>query len=751
MRWQSVARVVVALIGIGCAVAVYVLLRPRPEMAPPPTPAMLDASAKAASKATKQKRVDDVGREVYSMAAGETLAMADGRKLLKKGVTFKFVKGEVRYTVTATEAEASGKSGPTGEDPSKIVFRRNVKMVGDDGFSVETEDATYLSDEQRVEFPGAVTFTRDRLEGRGVGAELFMDRSVLWLYDQSSMTVRPEGSGVPVVISGKRVGLAQNDGYVRAEENARLTREAQRLAADAMMVHFAQGTQSVRRIELVGKSNVQRTGTGQRPDMRGDNIDLDFVPESGVLTHARMDGAAMLTLRDDAGVTRVTGNVIDFYVGADGETLTRLDSTGPTELVLPRTAESPARTIHSNGLVAEGTDPKGLDRAVFSGAVQYREFLPAAGGQAATVRLASSDRLDLSLDGALDQVSTAYFRQNFCFVGPVAPAAPPLDAKCSTSKALPARGTVDDSIAASADEGKYDAKAETLQLRSMAPKRPWLVNREIVVNAQEIDADIERDGIVARGRVESLRRPTATQAKEKPTGLFENGKPMTANANALRYSRVTGIAVYSGNVFMFQDGSKGQDGSLLQAEEVTLDDQKQNLEASGKVRSTFFIERTPDERDSKSPTSTQLNSDRMAYTEAVRKAVYTGNARMESGEPGNRQSLDANQITLEMEPDRRALKWLEGVTPAPGIVIARLPEGRQTTGQRLTYDAATGAYVVYGAPAQFVSKSATTAGTCDVGTGTELTFLRGQGVSNVKNAGVAEGRTVPKPCAEVIK
>lgn len=757
MRWQGVARAVVALIGIGCAVTVYVMLRPRPGVTEAPAPAMLDNSATAASKGTTIKRLDETGRETFVMRADENLVMADGRTVFKGNMRLNFARGGVKYTVTADEAESSGKSGPTGEEPSKIEFRKRVKMVGDDGFSVEAEDATYLGDEQRVTFPGAVAYIRDRMEGRGVGADLFMDRSVLWMYDQSHLTIKPEGSGGPVEITAKQIGLAQTEGYLRAVEGARLTRQGQQLSADALAVFFAEGTQNVRRIELVGKSNVRRTGRGQQPDMRGDNIDLDFAPEAGVLSHARMDGAAVLTLRDDAGTTRVTGAVIDLNLGSDGETLTRLESTGPTELVLPRVGETPAKTILSGGLVAEGADPKGLDRAVFSGGVQYRESLPATRGQAAAVRLAISQSLVLGLGGALNQVNIADFRQGFCFAGPLAPTV--TDLQCSPSRMLPARGTMEDTMVAAADEGRYDAKAETLRLRSTGPALPRVVNQEIEIKGREVDIDIKQETIDARRttvageQVDSVRRPTAARAKDAGTsGLFEGGKPISGKANSLKYSKATGMATYSGEVLVAQEGASGQ-VSVLRANDVRIDNEKQDIEANGNVRSTLFIEGAPDEAGKKGPTRTQINGGRMIYTEALRTAVYTGAARMESGEAANKQSLEAPQITLEMHPQQRALKRLVAVTlDGTGIVLAKLPDERQTTGLQLTYDADKDWYEVKGTPAQFVSRS-TTKGPdmCDVGIGTTLEFQRGAGLSNVKNEKGAVGRAGERRCVEVLK
>lgn len=754
MRWQTVARAVVALIGIGCAITVYVMLRPRDTAVEPPKPVMLDDSATAATKGTKTKRVDDTGRVAFSMEADETRVLADGRKIAT-GVRFKFAKGGVDYDVASSEAEMSGKHGPTGDEPSKVVFKKKVKMVGSDGFSVEAEDATYSADDQRVTFPGAVAYTRDRMEGRGVGAELFMDRSVLWMYDQSRLTIKPEGAGVPVEITAKQIGLAQADGYLRALEGARLTRQAQQLTADALAVFFTEGTQNVRRIELVGKSVVQQTGRGQRPDMRGDNIDMDFAPETGLLAHARMSGAAVLTLRETAGVTRVSGTTVDMYVAGDGETLTKLESTGPTVVELPRVGETPAKTIHSAGLVAEGADPKGLERAVFSGGVQYREALPAARGQAAAVRLAVSQSLTLGLGGDLNQVEIADFRQGFCFASPLAPSV--TDLQCSPSRMLPARGTMENTMVAAADEGRYDAKAETLRLRSTSPTLPRVVNQEIEIKGREVDINIKQEAIDARRtnaadlQVDTLRKPSAARAKETGTsGLFDGGKPISGNANVLKYSKVTGIATYSGEVLVAQTDS-GQ-VNVLRANEVRIDDQKQDIEANGNVRSTFFLEGAPADAGKKTPTPTQINGNRMIYTEALRTAVYSGTATMVSGEAGTRQSLEAGQITLEMHAERRALKRLMAVVLGSGIVLARLPEGRQTTGLQLTYDADKDWYEVRGTPATFFSRS-TTKGpdVCEVGIGTTLEFQRGAGLSNVKNEGGAVGRTGDRKCSEVLK
>ncbi len=734
MGWQKIARLLVAVVGIGCAVAVYVYMRPRPQTEEPPPTALLPPDAVSVSKNSDFKLLGPDGTPIYQVLSDVRRTLGDNRMEFRGNVKLTFRRDGVPYTVTSDEADTSGVAGPTGEEQSSVVFRGKVRMNGEDGFSVQTEEATYLNVEQRLLFPGAVAFTRGRMSGTGVGGELFMSTSVFWLYDKAEMRIAPEGEGTPVVVTARQIGVADADRYMRVVDGARVTRENQTLASDLMMIYFAEGAQqTVQRIEMDGKSVVTQTGGGNRPDMRAEGIDLDFAPAANTLSHARLEGGAVLTTRDTSGVTRILGSTIDMNVAADGQTLTRLEAMAPSEVHLPRSGDTPARTIRSSGLIAEGAEPKGLDRAVFSGGVDYRETTPAGRGQPARSRVATSDSLVLGLSGGLNQVDRADFRQSF--------------------------KVVDETLTATADEGQYDAKLETLRLRAYVPvkSQPRVVDQDIDVKAHEIDVDLKQDAFEARGGVQSLRKPS-TKAGSKTSntpGLFEAGKPINGSADTLKYSKATGLAVYTGTVALLQQSDgPGKESSVLRGDEVKLDETKQDLEATGNVRSTFFVEKngapsTPADKTAASTMGrTEMSSARMTYKEATRTATYAGTAQMTST---NGERLTADQIVVEMQTARRALKEVVAISEGTNLIRAVLPEGRQVTGLHLTYDAEAERYVVTGKPARFITASASKPGMCEVGTGTELSFLRTQGWSNAKNEGGAVGRAEDKKCAEVIK
>ena len=83
MRWQRYARVLVALIGIGCAVALVAYSRKRPSPPPPPPPVAVDPEAtvqSGAGRLVRHKGNEEVGTIDYQ----STKTYADGRVVFEK-------------------------------------------------------------------------------------------------------------------------------------------------------------------------------------------------------------------------------------------------------------------------------------------------------------------------------------------------------------------------------------------------------------------------------------------------------------------------------------------------------------------------------------------------------------------------------------------------------------------------------------------------------------------------------------------
>jgi len=723
MRWQTVVRLVIAGLGLAVAALVYTQWSTRPAEEALSTDAPLsDPTAISVSDDGVFELLTANGTPAMSIQYTEKKEFSDGRMEFT-GVSATFVRAGVRQTMQADTAVTSGKMGPTGLQPTQVDFSGHVKLSSEDGFLVEAdEDATFYNDEQKTVIPGPMRFTRGRLSGSGVGAELFMDRSVLWINSQATLTVAPEvAGGVPVDATATRIGLADADHFMVLEGEAVMQHQGKRLSSDHARVSFTPVGNIVQYIEMRGRSAVRTTGgTGGRA-LTATNINLAFAPDTGLLTQATLAESAVATLRDGGRDTRISGSTMELFVGPDGDTLTRLDATDPVEVQLPRESnQRPQTTIRAQTLLAEGADGKGLQRALFSGAVRYEEVRPAQQGKAAGTRTATAGTLLLGLKGDLGQVESARFTENF--------------------------RVTDGPLTAGAAEGVYNSGAETLLLRGAAgASRPRATTTDMDVVADEIDTDLARDAFDARGRVESALTPATTKAATTKTdtggGLFQHGTEVTGVSNRLQYSRTTGRAVYDGAVFLVQRDSR------LGAEQVVVEDATGNLTATGKVSSRFALE-SASGRGAAPAKPTDVRADELVYTDAARTAVYSGAAQLDTA---TGEQITAARITLTLAEAARTLKTAVATAATGGTVLVKLLEGRQASGASVTYDAATEEYRVEGAPATLVVPVPDRPGQCNVSSGTLLRFFRTQGASSMDSVGGAVGQQRSVKCAEVLK
>ena len=727
MRWQTIVRAILALAFVGVGALVYVQFRSRSASAPGTpagTPQVTEASVVRAASNGVTKLTGEFGEVVYEVEYSEVREFADKRTEFDQARVM-FHRGSVKHTIVAGRATLLGQAGPTGNQPAQIDFSGGVRLTAEDGVEVVTDGtATFYNVEQKTVIPGAMRFTRGRLSGAGVGADLYMDRSVLWINSEAELTVAPEADGgIPIHASATRIGLAEADHYMVLEENSVMTRQGQRLAATNARVSFAQVGDAVQFIELRGSSSVRSTdGDSTRPAMTAENINLAFTPETGLLTNARLSQDAVVETRDASGQTRVSGSQIDLFMAADGETLTKLEAADPVEVQLPSQGGQPAKTITSRTLIAEGDETRGLTRALFSGEVVYDELSP--GGRGRTVaRSATADSLSLGLRGELGAVDTATFRRAF--------------------------KVIDGDLVATAEEGVYDAAAETLELRSPAgAARPKVVDPRFEIEANEIDANLTSDAIMARseGRqtVQSFLTPSVAKSsgRARGAGLFEAGKAVTGTSVSLEYSAAEGLAVYDGAVYLRQGDSS------LRAAHVEINDASGDVTAKGSVRSTLAL--AADDTSGGPPSKpVQIDAATMRYSDGERTAGYDTDVvfKADTGE-----ETSADQLVLTLEAAERRLSTAVATAAAGQEVRVALMEGRQTRGTRVTYNAATDEYVVVGTPAVFVAPTPDQGpGECSVGSGTELRFTRTSRTAVVLNEGGAVGVMSSAKCAAVIK
>lgn len=654
------------------------------------------------------------GVVVFRIKYEHALIYQDGRVRLEK-MTGQFARGDAEpLDVTADEADLTLKSG-AGSDFSKfddLHMRGNVVFKGGDDLYMATPEAHYNDLSGIVETDQPAQITRGNMSGSGTGATFDRDRSVVWLLADAKVKIETEGQGA-LDVTSSRAGLAQAEKYMRFEENVRMTRDGRVIETDAARADLTPDGGGITKLELRGNSRITggAGGDGGVPNMAGDDITITYGADTGLLERAVLERGARVDL-PGAGGRSLAGDFIDMGFAGDGTTVTALDANGAVELKIPAEGDDPATEIRAPRLEARGAAPKGLERATFSGGVEFREQAAARGNRAAIDRVGRSDSLVLALDGGFSDIKDAHFRGNFRFR--------------------------DADVTAEAPDATYGVETDRIALRG-GKGVSRVVQEGGTVQATDIDMTLDPRTMKARGSVRSTLKPGARKDRNEPhPSILEDDEPVNVTAKALDYDGKTERAVYTGDARLWQADT------VIHGETIVLDDKTGNLEARKAVRAQFLIrDEHAEERDGK-PKPTFGRGDELVYVESRRQATFRGSAKI-TGPEGD---ITGDRIELFLEEDGNTLERAE----AYENVTARLDGGRVATGSRLVYAAKTRRYDMRGSPLkvrrQYTEKAAdgSTTTRCEETVGSSLTFDRSADTVSVVGANGAPSRTVPVPC-----
>jgi lipopolysaccharide export system protein LptA len=727
MTWQRYARVLVAAVGLGCAVALFAYSRKQPAHAPPPPQIAVDPDAtvqSGAGRLVRHKGDEEVGTIDYK----STKTYADGRMVFEQPHIRS--SGDRGFEAWADKSETKGKS-VNADNPGEMEFTGHVRVHMKDGLELLTDKAVYDDTTGGVQVPGPMSFSRGRMSGRGIGAVYDRAQDLLTVLDQAHVDVAPEPDGKGAMsANAKTVTLDRLHKFARLDQTATITHDAETLAGDTANLYWTDDEKQLRLIELRGHASVtQAAGAAPNspPDMRGDDIDLTFHPDGQTVHLAAIVGRTMiasLTLIDETGRRAVSGSKVDVAVAPDGTTLTSLTAQKPVRVELPRTADNPARIITAQTLVSQGTEKDGLTQARFDGGVDFTETVPGEKGAKDSIRKGKSQVLVLGLNGKLDAIDRATFTQNATFS--------------------------DGDVRGDADEAQYFAAKGQLLLRPAprgARKMPHVDDGDLQVDAQAINIDVNTHDLDASGDVKTRNRPSAPAATPQPkSALFDfndPNRPVYGTSEKLRYTSDTGRAIYTGTPETL--ARTWQDQNSVQGDEVTLETETHNLKALGHVSSTYFL---TDTSTSNGPTGgpppkrTEYHgaADSLDYRDAERIATYVGTpATLKSAD----STTTAPRIDVTFSEDGNAIDRLT----ATGGAYAQLQGGREAVGQQLVYTAATETYTLTGSigtPARVKLPNSDNSG-CTKSTGEKLTFT--------KQSGSADGARMTESiaCAVSIK
>lgn len=714
MNWQKRLRLVlgVAVLALAGGVTWYVT-RERPA-GDSVVPAVRTDEAATTEIANEVFTRTENGKVLFTLRPERYLVYPDGRIRLVN-LTATFARGDqAPMDVQAGEADITPKPGAVA-DPTKfdaMHLRGNVRITAGKALSLVTAEAVYndLTGIMTTDKPAAIK--RGNMSGSGTGATFDRDRAVIWLLADAKVRIGTDQGTVNV--TSARAGLAEAEKYMRFEESVRMTRDGRLIETDNAVAYLTPDGGGITSLELRGNSRITggASGDGGVPNMAGDDITITYNADTRLLERAVLNRAARLDLPEGGGRS-LAGDFIDIGFAGDGTTVTLLDATGAVELKIPAAGDDPSTEVRAPRLEARGAAPKGLERATFSGGVEFREQLAAKGDRAAVDRLGRSESLTLALDGGFDAIKDADFGGNVRFR--------------------------DGDVTAEAPEARYGVDTTRIALQG-GTGVSRVVQKDGTVQATNIDLTLDPRKMVAKGNVRSTLKPGARKDRKEPRpSILEDDQPVNITSRALDYDGATDRAVYTGDARLWQGDT------VIQGETIVLDDKTGNLEARGNVRGQFMIRDEAAKADAPQPKPTVVRADTLVYLESRRQATFRGKTAKVTGPDGD---IVGERIELFLQEDGNTLQRAE----AYESVTARLDGGRVATGSRLVYDAKTRRYEMRGSPLtvrrRFVDKTRDGAPTtrCEETKGAALTFDRSADTVSVVGANGAPSRTVPVPC-----
>jgi lipopolysaccharide export system protein LptA len=412
MRWQKVARVVVASVGVSTAAAVYLLTRERTPQGPPPVTSQADPAAKMQSGAGKDLRYR--GDELLGTLTYDKVRSYENSRVVWEKFEYRLNDGTM---LSAGRVEARGDSMGGGK-PDEMTLTQGVHLKTKDGTELKGRTGTYSEVTGLANVPGRVTFSRGRLSGTGDGGNYERDTGIFRLLADAKVNIASENEKEePVRASAATMTYTRDVQSMLFDQHARLERSADTLTGDTATIYLSPDEERIRLIELRGNSMVApvKGKTSDLPEMRGDDIDLAFYDGSQALQQAHLMGSATMHQPSGQGRRSIEGDRIDFTMAPDGTTLTKLDAAprdnkGRVVVRLPAAPGAPARRITGATMASTGDDNRGLTAAVFDGGVEFEETGGGRGGPAAK-RVGKSRILRLVIKGQLDAIEEARFEQ----------------------------------------------------------------------------------------------------------------------------------------------------------------------------------------------------------------------------------------------------------------------------------------------------------------------------------------------------
>ena len=710
MSWQKPARIGVAIVGLGSAAAVYLMMgERRVAQPPPPVQSRIPEATLEVSGCVLKNFPGGIDKN-FEVDCDLMGFYPDGTKRLTGNPLVITVHkgGDRTFKVIGREAKAS-------KDETEFeVLGNPVRLEDSDGFWLETDRATVNRLDSISHVAGAATFGKGRMTGSGVGFTYDDKKEVLVIAQQVRVKTLDEKGKLVTELTSSSGMLDRLQHFLTLDTGVHVVRDDQIIDTNHGTARLSANNEVVTAIELFGNSRV--SGGPSIEAMGARDITLDYTDDGKALEATKLIGEATVAAKGKNGQSgqRFAGETIDVSLAADG-TLTSVVGRDKVRLDLPAAADSPPRTITAQTLDGTGQAGKGLTDLRFTGDVVFEERLLPAKGPAAEkpggMRTAHSQTLVASL--ADDAVSAAAFSGGVTFE--------------------------EDGLKACAANADYRPEKGTLALTGETKAgAPMAAEERVAIEGPTINVALDTRKMTASGGVRtfmnspaaqrcrpSRSRPKDEQGANKVPRLLKTDAPMTVVAESLEYDSGKGFAEYLGRPTLQQDDT------LLSADRLVLDQTKGDLTATGKAISTLLI-------DNK---STQGRAHEIRYVDALRRLTFASNPKVPNDEASliSDSTVRAGNILVKLDATENKAQSMKA-----GRNV-RLTEGTQTVtdGDSLDYTASDELFVVTSNRVKPVVAVTRDGSTCRVNVGHSITFVKGKSSVTVDGKQIGDAVSTP--------
>lgn len=703
--------------GVGFVAVSYVKLRNREKFVPLKKAAELSKDVTGVFEGY-ERRVTKNDRLYLFVKASRDITYSDGHHELENvSVSVYPPVGEVPDQITANRAIYQ-------PETSIISFAGNVKIETKDKLKVATEELSFDQNSERAQTDSAVTFERENVSGKSIGAIVEQQGRKLELKKDTEIIVAPRvanpqaKAAKPVTIRSVQAVFEHEGmklsflGGVTAEQETNI------LSGDSLNALLNQEKQ-LQKGELRGNSYVRTMEPGRSAELRASNMDFNMDKDQRLETAVAWGDVQGRTLDADSQVTFTGGNSMDmkFQSQNDRSLLREMNMLGRSVVTMaaPQSRANDKRAANKR-LTADQvkltwrSQGRDLEKAEANGNAElFVEPLDKSSTNDKKTLTAPQLNCDFFETGNLARTCLASTGAKAVF-DPVQPD-PKRGTRTLTSQTMTAtfvRNTQDlEKLDAQGDakfnendrngianSASFVAAEQMLRLRG---GEPTVWDSRGRTKGTELDSDLANRVSYSRGKT-----TTTYYSQEQTNGATPFSKvksPVYVVSERAELNHDTGVATYIGNARAWQDDN------FVRGDKLNLFLNDKTMNASGSVQTAIYnSKRRVDGNSVIVPVL--ATSDSMSYSDPNRLIHYEGNVDIKQGtdrltggvadvylakETSDMEKTIAQRNVVITQPNRRGVgDWVQYTTVDEVALLrgnpARVEDKEQgnTEGSRLT-------------------------------------------------------------------